>query len=231
MNLFLGWGDEILLALTVTIRVAIGALAVGLLWGILVATAKLSRYKLVRMLGEFFTTVVRGVPELVIVLIVYFGGTITITKILRYWNPDVLYFEVPPIAAGIFALSLVFGGYSAEVFRGAIASVSVGQIEAAKAVGMTSWMIFRRIKLPLMWRIALPGIGNLWVSLVKNTSLISVVGLEEIMRVAGMANATTHKPFRFYAIAIIIYLILSIINTKGLQRLELRANRGIRKVV
>lgn len=231
MNFFLGWGDEILLAITVTIRVALGALALGLLWGILVATAKLSRYKLIRMFGDLFTTVVRGVPELVIVLIVYFGGTITITNILRYWNPDVVYFEVPPIAAGIFALSLVFGGYSAEVFRGAISSVQVGQIEAAKAVGMTSWMIFRRIKLPLMWRIALPGIGNLWISLVKNTSLISIVGLEEIMRVSSMANATTHKPFRFYAIAILIYLILAILNTQGLQRLESRANRGFRKVV
>lgn len=231
MNLLLGWGDEILLAITMTIRIALGSLAFGILWGNIGATMKLSRYRVLRLIADAYTIVIRGVPELLLVLIIYFGSTITLTNLWKLWNPKVKYIDVSPFAAGIFTLSLVFGGYATEVLRGAIEAIPRGQIDAAKAVGMSSWLIFRRIKLPQMLRFALPGLGNLWISLVKNTSLISVIGLEEIMRVSAIATNRTHKPFRFYICAVTIYLVLAIINTQILRRLELRASRGVRKVV
>lgn len=231
MNFLLGWGDEILLATTMTIRIAVGALVLGLLWGNIGAFMKLSRYRILRLIADFYTTMSRSIPELLLVLIVYFGSTITLTNLWKLWNPKVTYVDVSPFAAGIFTLSLVFGGYATEVFRGAIEAIPRGQIEAARAVGMSSWLIFRRITLPQMLRFALPGLGNLWISLVKNTSLISVIGLEEIMRVSAIATNRTHQPFRFYIAAIVIYLVLAIINTQILQRLEVRASRGVRKVV
>jgi putative lysine/arginine/ornithine/histidine/octopine transport system permease protein len=230
MDPFLGWGDELFLATTMTIRVALGGVVLGLLWGIIGASAKLSKHPLPRILGDAYTTVIRGVPELLIILIIYFGGTVTVTGIYKYFSGSTEFFEVPAMAAGIFALSLVFGAYSAEVFRGAILAIPVGQIEAAKAIGMHSWMIFWDVKLPQLWRFALPGLGNHWLSLVKDTALISVVGLEEIMRVSYMATSVTNEPFRFYFCATVIYLFLNAINSRILQALENRANRGVRRV-
>ncbi len=230
MDPFLGWGDEFLVATTVTIRVSLGGVLLGLLWGLLGATAKLSKHRLPRILGDAYTTVIRSVPELLIILIIYFGGTVTITNLYKYFSGSAGYVEVPAIAAGIFALSLVFGAYASEVFRGAILAIPAGQIEAARAIGMRSWMIFWDVKLPQLWRFALPGLGNHWLSLIKDTALISVVGLEEIMRVSYMATSVTNQPFRFYFCAIMIYLLLTAVNSRILKALENRANRGVIRV-
>lgn len=212
-----------------TLEVAVLSLIVGLVWGLLGATAQLSRYRLCRWLGDSYTTVIRGTPELLIILIVYFGGTVTLTKLIKLISPTTDYVEVPALAAGVFALSLVFGGYAAEVFRGAFLAVPVGQIEAAKAVGMTGPQIFIHIKLPVMRRFALPGLGNIWISLVKDTALVSVVGLEELMRISFMATSVTQDAFRFYGIAAVIYLLMTFCNTWILERLERRANRSERR--
>ena len=224
-----GWLDEYARAVGVVLQIACGSVLLGFVWGILGAIAKLSNSRILRFLGDAYTTVIRGIPELVLVLIVYFGSTVLLTKIASQWNPDTGYVDVPAMAAGIFALSLVFGAYSSEVLRGAILAVSKGDAEAARAIGMTSFQVFRYVTFPAMWRHALPGLGNHWLSLIKDTSLISVVGLEDIMRVANMGTAIEHKPFVFYSFAILIYLILTAASSYVLTSMESRANVGIRR--
>jgi His/Glu/Gln/Arg/opine family amino acid ABC transporter permease subunit len=224
-----GWGHSLLLATTITLRVALGALALGLVWGLLGATAKLSSSRALRWLADAYTTINRGVPELLIILITYYGGTITLTQLLRLFDPETRYVEIPAMAAGIFSLSLVFGAYATEAFRGAMLAIPAGQIEAAMAVGMPRGLVFRRIKLPQLWRFALPGLGNNWISLVKDTSLVSTVGLDDIMRVSRLAANVTHQHFQFLACAALMYLTLTLVNTAALERLERRANRGVRR--
>lgn len=229
MEIFLGWGGQIAKGVTVTVEVAALALVLGLLWGILAALAKLSSSAILRWAGNAYTGIIRGIPELLVIFIIYFGGTVTLSALnQRLFNGG--YVEISALAAGVFALSLVFGAYAAENIRGAITVIPRGQIEAAHAMGMSRWTTFYHIKLPLMWRYALPGLGNNWVSLLKDTSLISIIGLEEIMRISALAISSTHQPFRFYFIAAIIYLLLTFINTVGLHWLERRVSRGERRI-
>lgn len=228
MEIFLGWGGQIARGVLVTVEVAALALLLGLVWGVLAALAKLSSSRVLRWIGRAYTDVIRGVPELLVIFIVYFGGTATLSAVnQRLFGGG--YVEISALAAGVFALSLVFGAYAAENMRGAIMVIPRGQIEAAHAVGMSRRATFYHIKLPLMWRYALPGLGNNWISLLKDTSLISIVGLEEIMRVSALAISSTHQPFRFYLIAAVIYLLLTFLNTAGLHWLERRASRGERR--
>lgn len=230
MDILQGWGAEIVSGTAVTITVALLALALGMIWGVLGALARLSSSRVLRRLGEIYTTVIRGTPELLIILIIYFGGTVALTNLARYVVPDAGYVEVPSMAAGVFALSLIFGGYAAETIRGAFLAIPRGQIEAAEAFGLTGWTGFVHIRFPLMWRYALPALGNNWISLVKDTSLISVVGLEELMRVSAMATSVTRDPFVFYLVAAVIYLGLTFVNTTLLGWMEARTQRGERRV-
>lgn len=126
-------------------------------------------------------------------------------------------------------MGLAFGAYAAEVFRGALEAVHQGQVEAARAYGMSRWLAFRRIVLPQVWRFALPGLGNIFLVLLKDTSLVSVIGLEEIMRKTAIAVSFTKQPFTFYLAAAVIYLLMTIVSMIGLQLLERRASRGIRR--
>ncbi|MBZ9870331.1 ABC transporter permease subunit [Mesorhizobium sp. BR1-1-9] len=230
MDIFQGWGVEIARGLMTTVEVALLSLVVGLVWGILGALAQLSSNGALRALGRGFTLVVRGTPELLIILIAYFGGTIALTGLARMIDPGVRYLEVPALPAGVFALSLVFGGYAAEVLRGAYLAIPKGEIEAADAFGMSAATSLIHIRLPLMWRYALPGLGNNWISLIKDTSLISIVGLEELMRISTMATQVNGEPFRFYLVAALIYLLLTTLNTSVVDALERRAARGERKL-
>jgi His/Glu/Gln/Arg/opine family amino acid ABC transporter permease subunit len=230
MDFFLGWGAEIARGILVTAEVAVLSLALGFVWATLGALAQLSPSRLLRGISRTFTVVVRGTPELLIILIVYFGGTVALTSLVKAISPDAGYVEIPAMPAGIFALSLVFGGYAAEVLRGAFLAVPKGEIEAAHAFGMSTLTSFWHIRLPLMWRYALPGLGNNWISLIKDTSLISIVGLEELMRVSTMATQVAGDPFRFYLIAALVYLLLTILNTSIVDLLERRAARGTRRL-
>jgi len=229
MEIFLGWGWQIARGVLVAAEVAVLALLFGLLWGILGALAKLSTSRIMRWIGDIYTTVFRAIPELLVIFIVYFGGTVMLTAVSEHFF-DGDYVEISSLAAGVFALSLVFGAYAAENIRGGMMAVPHGQIEAAQAMGMSRRVIFCHIKLPLMWRYALPGLGNNWISLLKDTSLVSVVGLEEIMRVSAVAISFTHQPFRFYLVAALIYLLLTFFNMLGLYWLERRVSRGERRV-
>ncbi|WP_082342686.1 MULTISPECIES: ABC transporter permease [unclassified Shinella] len=184
--------------------------------------AKLGRSQTLRRLADVYTTIIRGVPELLIILILYFGGTVAMTAVFGR------YVEVDAFAAGVFALTIVFGAYATEVFRAAIRAVPTGQIEAAHALGLSKMHTWRLVIFPQMWRYALPGIGNLWLTLLKDTALISVVGLEDLMRKTGVAAGATHDPLTFYTVAAGLYLSFTSVSLAGLTLLERRANRGVR---
>jgi His/Glu/Gln/Arg/opine family amino acid ABC transporter permease subunit len=223
-----GFGWQLAVGAWMTVRVAAASLVPGLLLGLAGAGAALSRFRLLRAAADTYSTVIRGVPELLVLLLLYFGGTVLLSRLWSYLEPDA-HVEVDAFTAGVVALSFVFGAYATEVFRGAILAVPRGQIEAARALGMRPALILRRILLPQVWRFALPGLGNLWLVLLKDTSLISVVGLDELMRKAYVAAGSTRQPFTFYAAAACIYLLLTIVSMVAIARLEAWASRGVRR--
>ncbi|HZS84150.1 MAG TPA: ABC transporter permease [Stellaceae bacterium] len=217
-----GYGTQLLDGAAMTLAVAAISLLFGGAIGLVGAGAKLSRWAWLRSLAGAYTTIIRGVPELLILLLLYFGGTVTLSRLAGR------YVEVDGLSAGVFALSLVFGAYATEVFRGAILAVPRGQIEAARALGLRRLAIFRRVTLPQVWRIALPGLGNLWLVLLKDTSLVSVVGLEELMRKSAIAAGVTRAPFLFYGAAALLYLAFTLVSTAALHYAERRVGRGFR---
>lgn len=222
-----GFGGTLAAGAWVTIKLALTALVFGLILGLLGAGAKLSRFFLLRTATDVCTTVVRGVPELVLVLAVYFGGAVIINGLaarVGYRG----YVEINAFSAGVLAIGTAFGAYATEVFRGAILAVPKGQIEAARAIGMPDFLVFRRIVLPQVWRYALPGLGNLFLVLQKNTALVSVTGLTELMRNTTVAVGYTRKPFTFYLAAALIYLALTTVTMVGNQFIEQWARRGVR---
>lgn len=223
-----GFGWQLGVGLSMTVQVALASVVVGLLLGMLGATAKLSASRVARKIAGAYTTIVRGVPELILLLILYYGGTMFVQQIFRAFGRQE-FVEVNAFMAGVLTLGFVFGAYSTEVFRGAILAIHVGQIEAARAVGMNRWLVFRRIMLPQVWHFALPGIGNLWMVLLKDTALISVIGLDELMRKSAIAAGATREPFTFYAAAALIYLGLTVVSMAALQTAERRVNRGVRR--
>lgn len=230
----------------VTVQLLLATLPFLVAFGLIGALAKLSAYRVFRGLGEAYTTIIRGIPELVIILLIYFGGTIAINALGYFlvegggvdWGLKglgvFLYGEdaridISPFWAGVMALSLVHGAFATEVFRAAFLAVPHGEVEAAQACGMSTWQIFHRIRLPQVWRFALPGIGNLFQVLIKDTALISVVGLEEIMRKAQVGAGAEKLPFTFYLAAMAMFLVLTTVALVVFSYLERRAARGVRR--
>ncbi|MGQ4273246.1 ABC transporter permease [Terrihabitans sp. B22-R8] len=222
-----GFGAQLALGTWMTVRLALAALLVGLALGLLGAVAKSSGFRPLRWIGEFYSTVFRGVPELVVVLLLYFGSSRLLTTISEAFGGG--YVELNPFVAGTIALGLTFGAYATEVFRGALLTIPPGQVEAGLALGLPRGRIFRRIVVPQLWRIALPGLGNLFMVLLKDTALVSVIGLEELMRKAQVATGYTKDAFTFYMTAALIYLLITMVTSGILQVLERRANRGVRR--
>lgn len=221
-----GFGDELLTGTLLTIELALVSLVVGIILGLLTAAAKLSTNRLYRMLAKLYTEVVRGIPEMLVVLIVFFGSSVLLQTVAGWFDYND-YIEMNAFVAGVFALGLVFGAFSSEVFRGAFLAVPKGQLEAARACGMTDWQVFYRIRLPQMWRFAIPGLGNLWMVLLKDTSLISIIALDELLRWSKVAAETTKQPFTFYITAACIYLTLTVFSDLIRHYFEVKANRGI----
>ncbi|NBF01761.1 ABC transporter permease subunit [Pseudomonas sp. Fl5BN2] len=219
-----GFGPALAVGALMTVKLALLAMCLGLVLGLLGALAKTSSHKPLRWLGETYSTIVRGVPELLWVLLIYYG-TVNLMRALGefFGNPEL---ELNAFAAGVIALGLCFGAYATEVFRGAILAIPKGHREAGVALGLSRPRIFIRLILPQMWRIALPGLGNLFMILMKDTALVSVIGLEEIMRHAQIAVTVSKQPFTFYMVAAVMYLGLTIISMTGLHYLEKRAARG-----
>ncbi|NVK17325.1 MAG: ABC transporter permease [Methylocystaceae bacterium] len=223
-----GFGPQIAYGAWMTVQVAFGGLLVGLVFGLAGAGAKLSRFKVLRGVGQSYTTLVRGIPEILIVLLVYFGGEDIINRIATGFGYDG-YIEINVFAAGVTALALSFGAYATEVFRGAILSVPKGQIEAAVAIGLRSRKIFWRITLPQAMRLAIPGLGNLFQVLLKDTSLVSLIALPELMMNARIGMQNTKEPFTFYFVAALIYLAITSIVLIGQIYAERWANKGVKR--
>ncbi len=221
-----GFGDEILQGAMLTLELAVASLLIGIILGLLTAAAKLSRNRFNNGLAHLYTEIVRGIPEMLVVLVVFFGASAMIQHVAA-WFDYTDYIEVNAFVAGVFALGLVFGAFSSEVFRGAFMAVPKGQLEAATACGMSPWQAFFRIRLPQMWRFAIPGLGNLWMVLLKDTSLISVIALDELLRWSKVAAETTKQPFTFYLVAAAIYLFFTILSDLVRNYFEIRANRGV----
>lgn len=225
-----GWGDELLSGLGVTLSLAVATLPVGLLLGLLVAAITIFGRPVPRAMAVTFTTTIRGLPELLTLFIIYHGVGLGINSLLKWYSPQSGYFELSPFLAGVLALGMVFGGYASEVLRGAWQALDHGQLEAAQALGVRRFTIFRLIELPQMLRLALPGLGNLWINLLKDTALVSVIALNDLMRMANVAVGTTKKPFVFFLTVCLIYWAICILFECCLARMEKRANRGLRAV-
>ena len=223
-----GWGDELLSGLGVTLSLAVATLPVGLLLGLLVAAITIFGRPVPRAMAVTFTTTIRGLPELLTLFIIYHGVGLGINSLLKWYSPQSGYFELSPFLAGVLALGMVFGGYASEVLRGAWQALDHGQLEAAQALGVRRSTIFRLIELPQMLRLALPGLGNLWINLLKDTALVSVIALNDLMRMANVAVGTTKKPFVFFLTVCLIYWAICILFECCLARMEKRANRGLR---
>ena len=219
-----GFGPALAAGTLMTVKLALSALCLGLVLGLLGALAKTSPLTPLRWIGGTYSTIVRGVPELLWVLFIYFGSVALMSKLGDLLGMPGL--ELSAFAAGVIALGLCFGAYATEVFRGALLAIPKGHREAGMALGLSKGRIFSRLVLPQMWRIALPGLGNLFMILMKDTALVSVIGLEEIMRQAQNGVTTSKEPFTFYMAAATIYLGLTIIAMTSMHFMEKRAGRG-----
>ena len=220
-----GYGWMLWRGLGLTILVGVGAMGLSVTFGLLGAWGKLSRYRAARWLAGTYTTVIRGVPELILILLVYYGVPTLIQDLAASAGHD-LRVDLNPFVAGIATIGLIYGAFATEVFRGAFQAVPRGQIEAARAFGMGRALMLRRVVLPQMWRFALPGLGNVWMVLIKATALISVIQLEELMRSADIAARATRLPFTFFFAASLFYLGITIVSMVIQGRIESWSYRG-----
>lgn len=220
-----GWGGRLLTGLIASIEIAVGAFGLGFLIGIAGAYGKLYGGPVVRDLLEVYTTVVRAVPELVLILLLYFAGTDLVNRLLELFGYAPV--DINGLIAGIGVLGVVQGAYSTEVLRGAILAIPQGQIEAARAYGMSPGLMMRRITLPAMLPFAIPGLANLWLIATKDTALLAVVGFDELTQTTRTAAGATKSYFTFFIAAGIIYLTLTLVSTAFLARLERWARRGM----
>lgn len=223
MEQLFSYSHQLLIGVGVTLQLAFTSLCFGLLLGIAFSACKLSDNHYIRIPVSLFTNVIRGIPEFLIILICYFGLSNLINNHLE-WP-----IEIDPFIGGVFALAIVFSAYASEVFRGAFLAIPKGQIEAARAYGLTKPQIFLSIQLPQAWRIALPNLNNMWQSLLKDTSLVSVLGLEDLMKKADMAAQFTKQPFVFFLVVAAIYFIFLALSNPLFSYLEKISNKGFQR--
>ncbi|KQQ36915.1 ABC transporter permease [Rhizobium sp. Leaf306] len=220
-----GWGDEIAFGVKVTITLALATLPVGLVIGFLIALAAQSEERLLRLAAGIYTTIFRGLPELLTLFIVYYGAQILLQTVLSTFGYDGRV-EINAFVAGMVALAVVFSSYSSEVLLSAFRAIPRGQYEAGDALGLRRWRTMFLIVLPQLIRIALPGLTNLWLILLKDTSYVSVIGLADIIRQTGIAARVSREAFFFYTIACLLYLVLAMISSFGLGFIERWAKRS-----
>ena len=220
-----GWGGALLRGALVTLQIAGLAFSVGLVLGLIGAGAKLSGNALLFWLAETYTTVIRAVPELLLIILLFYAGSSGIAALLSSLGlGDV---EISGFAAAVGVLGIVQGAYQTEVIRGAIIAIPRGQTEAARAYGMSPALRLRRVILPVMLPLALPGLANLWMVLLKDTALISVVGFSELLYTAKQAAGSTKHYFVFYAAAGAIYLAMTLGSNAVLSVMERQLRRGV----
>ena len=220
-----GWGDELFRATLMTIAVSITAMIIGFSFAAIFTPLKLSKYKSLNLVANIYTTVIRGVPELLVIYLFFFGGSGAIMFVASMFGYNE-YIEINAFVTGSFAIGIISGAYSTEVFRGAIQSIDKGQVEAAKVLGFSKFKKFYKIIFPQMLRLAIPNLSNVWQITLKDTSLISVTGLVEIMRQSYIAAGSTRDPLFFYSFAAVLYLLLTFITMKLINKLEIKYSRG-----
>ena len=223
-----GYGPSILQGTILTIELCLASLVIAMLLGIITALAKLSSYRVLKITATTYTTVIRGIPDLVLMLLIFFGSQIFINQIGPMVGYEE-YIDINPFVAGVSTIGFIFGAYMAETFRGAILAVPDGQLEAGSAYGMSRFKVFYRILLPQMVRHAIPGFGNNWLVLMKTTALVSIIGLNDMVRMAGLAAGATRKPFTFYLVVAVNYLILTSITILILEWLNKKYSAGFIK--
>lgn len=223
-----GWGAALLRGAAMTVAVALCGMAIGAVIGVLGAWAKLSGARPVRLLAVAYTTVLRGIPDLLVIYLFYYGGSSVLTGIGRLFGGSG-FFGLPGFLAGSMAVGVTSGAQQTEVFRGAYRAVHPGEIEAAVACGMSRRLRFARVIAPLSLRHALPGLGNVWQVVLKESALISVTGVVELLRQSEVGAGSTGRPFDFYVIAAALYLLISAVSGAFLRQAEHRASRGMRR--
>jgi His/Glu/Gln/Arg/opine family amino acid ABC transporter permease subunit len=226
--MFHGYFGAILGGLGITLATAALSLAVACGFGLVGAVAKLSRSRLARGLAETYTTLIRGIPELVLMLAIFYGGQILVNRLAESQGWD--YIDVPPFTAGVLTIGFIFGAYLTETFRGAILAVPRGQMEAATAFGLTRGQALWRILLPQMVRHAIPGFANNWLVMVKATALVSIIGLDDMLHRANMAASATREPFTFYVLIALVYLAITTVSIGLLMLLERRFSLGVKGI-
>lgn len=221
-----GYEKLVLQGAVVTLELALLSLLVAVLLGLLGASAKLSSHRLGRLLGAGYTTLIRGVPDLVLMLLIFYGLQIAVNAIT-----DTLGFaqwDINPFTAGILTIGFIYGAYFAETFRGAFLAINAGQAEAGQAYGFSRWQIFTLILFPQMMRFALPGLANNWLVLLKATALVSIIGLADVVKATQVAGKGTFQFFLFTLVAAAVYLIFTTLSNLVIYWLNRRYALGVR---
>lgn len=215
-----GWIGAILRGTAITIAVGLASIILGALIGTLLGLIKWAKIFPLTVIVTAYTSLIRGVPELLIIYLLFFSSVEFVTRVATAFGYAALADSGYAFIIAVVAVSAISGAYSTEVIRGALASIPTGHIEAAKALGISRYRIFQRIILPQMLRIALPGMNNVWQATIKDTALVSVVGLQELMRTASVGAGSTRNPLIFFLIAAVVYFVITIISQAGFDRVE-----------
>ncbi|MDB6403738.1 ABC transporter permease [Acinetobacter baumannii] len=224
---FSGYGPLLLSGTWMTIQLALLSLLLSVIIGLIGASSKLSNIKALRYIATAYTTLIRSVPDLVIMLLLFYSLQLGLNQITEALQMDQI--DINPFVAGVITLAFIYGAYFTETFRGAFQSVPKGQIEAAMAYGMTPWQVFHRVLFPQMMRFALPGIGNNWQVLIKATALVSIIGLTDIVKITQDAGRSTMQLFFFSIVTAAIYLAITTVSNLILMWLERHYSAGVRK--
>jgi polar amino acid transport system permease protein len=213
------YGPQLIHGTLITLQLAVCVLVLGLGCGLFLAWLKLSSRRFLRVPVDFVTSVIRGIPEFLIILVIYFG----LSSVAEHFGQA---FQISPFFGGVTALSIVFACFSSEIFRGAFSAVPKGQLEAADAYGVSKMRSFFLIRLPQAWRICLPSFNNMWQAVIKDTSLVSVIGLEDLLKKSDIAAQYTREPMLFYCAAGLVYYLILTVSIPAFRHLEMRASRG-----
>ena len=222
-----GWGWALITAAGVTVMVALAGFSLGAVIGTFGAWANISGRGPIRVAAEVYTTVLRGIPDLLVIFLFYFGGSLALTAVYKFFGGEG-FVSFPGFTAGALAIGFTSGAQHTEVFRGAYGAISQGEIEAAKATGMSRMLLFRRIIMPLLLRYALPGLGNVWQVVLKESALVSVTGLVELVRQAQLGAGSTREPFSFFLAAAILFLVITFVSNRVFRFSEAYFSRGVR---
>lgn len=212
-----------------TVGVSLSALFVATVLGLVGAAAKLSGRPVLVAIATVYTTLIRGVPELVLMLLIFYGGTIGLNNLLEWLGSEATV-DINPFFAGVLTIGFIYGAFMTETFRGAILSIPKGQVEAAWAFGMSRSQAFLRITAPQMVRYALPGFTNNWLVLIKATALVSLIGLQEMTYLAKQASAATRSPFEFFLFTAGLFLIYTTVSLYVLRKVNARFSLGTKRV-